>query len=126
MSPTNHDLLLLLSSVLVLGRVMGCCPLLQCVMGYTMTSSLCGHMNTSRRSEEEICKSRIINTISHTPKTTIKFFFLDITDETSPKTYIMKNDGSVIKGPNLPEEVFGHCQVSHDNLVFIIGKFYFA
>ena len=45
---------------------------------------------------------------------------------TSPKTYIMKNDGSVIKGPNLPEEVFGHCQVSHDNLVFIIGKFYFA
>ena len=24
----------------------GCCPMFQCVMGYMMTSSLCGHMNT--------------------------------------------------------------------------------
>ena len=37
-------------------------------------------------------------------------------------TEIMNNDGTIIPGPNLPSPRSLHCQVSHKNLIFIIGK----
>ena len=37
-------------------------------------------------------------------------------------TEIVNADGMVSAGPNLQEKMRGHCQVTHDDTTFIIGK----
>ena len=38
-------------------------------------------------------------------------------------TEILKNDGTIIPGPNLPNKRAYHCQVAYEDSIFIIGKF---
>ena len=38
-------------------------------------------------------------------------------------TEIMNHDGKITTGPKLPNRRHGHCQVSHDNLIFLIGEY---
>ena len=37
-------------------------------------------------------------------------------------TDILKNDGTTIQGPDLPNERVYHCHVSYKDTIFIIGK----
>ena len=37
-------------------------------------------------------------------------------------TEILRNDGTIISGPDLPEPRDGHCQVTFGNTILIIGK----
>ena len=39
-------------------------------------------------------------------------------------TEILNDDGSNKQGPDLPEARQRHCQVSDDNWIFVIGKWY--
>ena len=38
---------------------------------------------------------------------------------------IMHPDGKITPGPELPQGIYGHCQISHGQITLIIGKYIF-